>query len=301
MRPAESDDTRQTSPIDTPTVRIGDAYSDEDDAPPAPPGRATRGPLLWLPLVIFVALLVAGGIVGRFVVPSAAPPPAAAPTTPAPPGVPAGGPPSPSVTPSLPDLATAPPRPADALAGWATRVGGLTQIPVVAVEAYGYAQMLIQQNSPGCHLGWTTLAGIGKVESGLDASGGVQLGTNGRATPPILGPLLDGHDGRALVVDTDGGGYDGDAMFDRTMGPLHLLPSVWAAYRIDADADGILDPDDIDDASATLARYLCGASDDLAQLTGWKAALARYHAGDQYEASVFRAADSYGQLTRSVG
>ena len=94
---------------------------------------------LWLPLVVFVALLVAGAAVGRFVVPRPAPDPGAAPS--------AGD----GVTPptsdddgpgdGLPPLPTPPARPADALADWAGRVAAAIGVPEVAIQAYGYAQL----------------------------------------------------------------------------------------------------------------------------------------------------------------
>ncbi len=301
MRPADRDDTRETTGFDRPTVRIGDLYREEDD--PTPPIRShRRGPGLWLPLATFVMLLLAAAIVGRFVVPGmggqaqAGPAPSVSSAPTGPPG------PTAAISPTLPsDLPTPPPRAADALAGWAGKVAAATDIPVVAAEAYGYAQLMLQRTAPACHVGWTTLAGIGKVDSDHGQAGGAVLGANGRSTPPVLGPPLDGKGGRPLVADTDAGGYDTDATYDRAMGPMALLPSVWTLYRIDADGDGILDPYDIDDSSAALARYLCSGNDDLNTLTGWKAALGRYHAGTQYETVVFQAADSYGQRTRSIG
>ena len=38
-------------------------------------------------------------------------------------------------------------------------------IPVTALEAYAYAARVAEVENPECHLGWTTLAGIGQVES----------------------------------------------------------------------------------------------------------------------------------------
>lgn len=291
---------RQAADVEAVTVRIGGGYTDDDDLAPLVRGRRRSGFALWLPLVIFAALLVGAGVVAQFVVPrveSGAT--GTAPTRSTAAAIVPVQPPT-AVTPSLPDLPTPPPRPADALSGWAGRVASVTDVPLVAAQAYGYAQLLLQREKPGCHLGWTTLAGIGKVESDHGRAGAL-LGANGRSTPPINGPALDGKDGRALVKDTDGGAYDNDPVYDHEMGPMHLLPLVWGVYKIDADGDGILDPYDIDDASATLARYLCSANQDLNTLPGWTAALAQYHPGDTYENAVFRAADSYGQLTRSIG
>ena len=95
----------------------------------------------------------------------------------------------------------------------------------------------------------------------------------------MVGPLLDGKGGRALVRDTDAGAYDGDATYDRAIGPLLLMPSVWNAYAADADADGVLDPYDIDDAALAVGRMLCTGAEDLNRLPGWTAAVGRLHAG----------------------
>jgi hypothetical protein len=294
MRSADPDDTRPTTDLDTPTVRIGDRYEEEVVSEPQ-----VRGARFWLPLVIFVVLLTGVALVGVIGFPThssqLAVPTGSSTTTSTAPG------PSAEPPPSLPNLPTPPPRAADALVGWATKVNTVTDIPVVAAEAYGYAQLLAQNATPACHLGWTTLAAIGSVESDHGRAGGAVLDASGRSTPPINGPSLDGKDGRPLVPDTDGGAYDGDPNFDRAMGPLHLLPSMWVQYRIDADGDGILDPYDIDDASAALARLLCASGKDLSTRTGFAAALATYHPGDTYESTVFAAADSYGQRTSRIG
>ena len=41
------------------------------------------------------------------------------------------------------------------------------------------------------------------------------------------------------------------------VGPMQFLPSTWAAYSTDGDADGIVQVDDPADATATAVRYLC--------------------------------------------
>ncbi len=84
------------------------------------------------------------------------------------------------------------------------------------------------------------------------------------------------------------------------MGPLRIMPGLWRLHAIDADGDAILDPYDIDDAALALARLLCSGDDDLSVLTGWRAGLARYHAGASYRASVFQVADDYGRRTRTI-
>jgi hypothetical protein len=275
---------------------------DPADVEDRPVGAHRRGPGLWLPIVIFVVLLAVAAVVGRIIVPAGGPEAGAPPPTPAGSGT---ATPPPSVTsplPGIPPLPTPPPRPADALEGWAQRIGNMINVPEVAVEAYGYAQLMLQQTDPQCRLTWTTLAGIAQVESTHGQTGGAVLGPGGRSSPPIAGPLLDGRNGRPLVRDTDAGAFDGDATYDRTMGPMRLVPTVWRAQAIDADADGILDPYDIDDASLAMARLLCSGTEDLSKLAGWTAAVERFRntpAG--YARSVFREADNYGQLTRNVG
>ncbi|HEX6873854.1 MAG TPA: murein transglycosylase [Micromonosporaceae bacterium] len=266
----------------------------------APDGlvRHRRGRGIWLPVAVFVALLLAGAAVGRYVIPGKGPnggstPPGQALTQP-----PAEA--SASTGPTLPALPTPPARPADQLAPWAQKVSTAVDIPVVAVQAYGYAQLALAQTDPSCHLRWTTLAGIGQVESKHGQVDGAVLLPGGRSEPAIIGPVLDGKSGRALVRDTDAGAFDGNPEYDRSMGPLRLLPSAWRSYAIDADADGVIDPYDLDDAALSLGRLLCSGDEDLDQAKGWNAALARYRAGTGYARSVFEAADGYGQGSRGV-
>ena len=248
---------------------------------------------------MFVALLVAGAVAGSLIVPGAGPDPGSVrqvtegrPTLTQPAAV--------QPTPTGPTLPTPPVREADRLAPWAGRIGAAVNVAPVAIQAYGYAQLTVAAADPSCHLGWTTLAAIGEVESTHGQLGGAMLQSSGRSAPLIVGPVLDGKNGRALVKDTDAGAFDGDTTYDRAMGPLALTPTVWRRYGIDADGDGILDPYDIDDASLALARLLCSGAEDLSQRAGWDAAVARHHAGGAYAKSVFTAADSYGQRTKDM-
>jgi hypothetical protein len=286
MGPEEADDVRQTSDLAAPTTPIEGIQ------------RRRRG--IWLPLILF-AVLIAGGIyVGLGVIPQPAPQSGGTPHTRSPSAGPTLRPtgPTPTSTLVVPD---APVRPADALAAWASQISPAVNIPVTAVEAYGYAQLQMQQTDPQCHLGWTTLAGIGEVESKHGQAGGAVLQPNGRSQPVIRGPALDGNGGRALVRDTDGGAFDGDEHFDREMGPMHLLPTHWRRFGADADKDQLLDPYDIDDATMAMASLLCSGTDDLSTRTGWNAAIGLFRSGTTYATKVFQAADSYGQRTRNIG
>jgi hypothetical protein len=276
--------------------------------PPAEPAMAAerrRRRSLVAGLVVSLTLLVLAAVVGvvvgvvsvpRGVAPVADPSPRTAQPTPA---LPSSAPAVPSGSP-LPTPPTPPTRPADQLGPWAARISAQIGVPPVAIQAYGYAAEAMRTGDPQCHLGWTTLAGVGQVESSHGQSSGAVLEVSGRSTPVVIGPALDGRGGRALVHDTDAGAFDGDSTYDRAMGPMHLLPAEWRRYSVDADADAIADPYDIDDATLALARLLCAGPEDLSQLSGWNAAIARHHPGTAYATSVFAVADNYGRQTLNI-
>jgi hypothetical protein len=158
--------------------------------------------------------------------------------------------------------------------------GGLTSsgIPTRVQAAYVAAAARAATTMPTCHIGWSVLAGIGRVESDHGRFGGAVIGTDGKVRPGIHGIRLDGSGGTAAIRDTDGGVLDGDRMWDRAVGPMQFLPGTWRAYAVDGDGDGVADPQDVDDAAATAARYLCGGGDDLSTVTGrWKAAFRYNH------------------------
>jgi membrane-bound lytic murein transglycosylase B len=158
-------------------------------------------------------------------------------------------------------------RPADALATWAERVSQATAMPLVAAQAYGHAQLVLAADAPQCHLGWTTLAGIGEAASRHGQAYGASLGADGRSSRPSIGSQLD-EAGRPRP-DTDTGRLDGDPTADRPVGPMQLLPAQWNRYASDGDLDGVSDPYDIDDASLATARLLCDSGADLSQPEQW--------------------------------
>lgn len=260
---------------------------------------------LGLTSVMAVAVLGAVGTVGGYLVPrmaseNAVKRPASAqpvPTTStAPPGgVPGGvamptGSPSPTPTGSPADAATGP----AALSKWAEAMSQRVGVSTVAMQAYGYAELVTTKNEPGCHLHWPTLAGIGKIESNHGTHGSSTLSTSGLASPPIYGPALDGTDDNKLIRDTDHGSVDGDPVYDRAVGPMQFLPGTWSRWGTDGDGDAAANPQDINDAALSAARYLCADGNDLGTGEGWWGAIHSYNNLDKYATDVYAAADAYG-------
>lgn len=184
-------------------------------------------------------------------------------------------------------------RPADQLHEWAAERAPALGIPVTALEAYAYAARVAEVENPKCNLGWTTLAGIGQVESHHGTYRGATIAPNGDVTPPIRGVRLDGTGGNEHILDTDKGELDGDRNLDRAMGPMQFIPETWNLYGVDANNDGVISPDNIDDAALTAAGYLCWRGKDLSTARGWMDALHAYNHSDQYARSVRDWATAY--------
>ncbi|KAA2255660.1 lytic transglycosylase domain-containing protein [Solihabitans fulvus] len=166
-------------------------------------------------------------------------------------------------------------------------------IPGVVLDAYLKAQDRLAATMPGCHLSWSLLAGIGRIESG-HARGGL-VDVNGTTLSPILGPVLNGGPGMAAIPDTDGGRYDGDSTWDRAVGPMQFIPSTWAGYtdRIQAHNGGVPNPHNVYDAAQAAAYYLCSAGGDLSNPVERAKAVFRYNHSDEYVSTVLIWADAY--------
>lgn len=168
---------------------------------------------------------------------------------------------------------------------WVAEVSGRTGIPEPAVRAYADATL----GAPdACHLGWTTLAAIGDIESQHGTIGGRTVSADGRPSPPVLGPALDGHgDVARIAVSRTGRRWHGDRRWEHAVGPMQFLPGTWTTWARDGDGDGVSDPQDLDDAAAAAAAYLCAGGDDLRTGPGWRAAVFSYNHSRTYVDEVY--------------
>ncbi|MEO7262458.1 MAG: hypothetical protein ABI047_14570 [Jatrophihabitantaceae bacterium] len=168
--------------------------------------------------------------------------------------------------------------------GPAGAVGALG-IPVMVLRAYHLAADRLKVEQPSCKLPWWLLAGIGRTESGHAESG--RLITDGTTRGRILGPRLNGGIvGDAIITDTDHGKHDGDTVYDRAVGPMQFIPTTWAHWGADGNADAKSDPNNIFDATLAAGRYLCADGRDLATAAGLRAAVLSYNHSAPYLATV---------------
>jgi len=175
--------------------------------------------------------------------------------------------------------------------GWVERTASATGLPPPAIRAYATASLRLSVDQPSCGLGWSTLAGIGEVESEHGTVGGRTLLADGHPSQPIIGPALDGQ-GPVARIRATGAGTElhRDPTWDHAVGPLQFLPSTWAQWRSDGDGDGVADPQDLDDAAYAAARYLCAGGGDLTKGPDWAAAVFSYNHAASYVEAVYAAA-----------
>lgn len=210
--------------------------------------------------------------------------------------------------PPLPDAPDAPPPITMALSDqpitfanqvdelWLDDVSAATGIPRRALVAYAGAAVSAAASKPQCGITWATIAAIGAVESRHGTVFGGEIGASGDVTEPIVGPALDGVEFDA-IADSDGGVLDGDTEWDRAVGPMQLIPQSWANWHVDANGDGVENPQNIDDAAVATANYLCRAGHDTTTVDGWRATIRTYNGADSYLLLVIGAAQRYAEAT----
>lgn len=165
-------------------------------------------------------------------------------------------------------------------------------IPGINFDAYRNAERIMAEENPGCGMYWTLLAGIGRVESG-HANGG-KADAKGDLFEPVIGLPLNGSlPGQATITDTDGGALDGDAVYDRAVGPMQFIPTTWNQYAGDGNGDGVSDPQNLYDSTLTTARYLCDGGLDMRNLGHASKAIHRYNNSMAYVANVFAWSAAY--------
>jgi hypothetical protein len=164
-------------------------------------------------------------------------------------------------------------------------------IPGAVLDAYQFAERTLVATRPGCHLSWSVLAGIGRIESNHASDGRVDA--FGNTLGSILGPRLDGSPGVAAIPDTDHGQLDGDLVWDRAVGPMQFIPSSWRTYGVDGNGDGVANPNNIYDSTIASGLYLCAGGSDLSNQAQLQAAVFRYDHSATYVDIVLRWAQAY--------
>ena len=146
-------------------------------------------------------------------------------------------------------------------------------------------------------LPWTVLAGISRVESNHGLYGGASIDAAGVVSPPIIGIALDGTGGTARILDSDGGRWDQDLVFDRAVGPFQFIPSSWRIFGGDGNGDGIADPHNLYDAVPAMRRHLSPEG----RVTDVRAAIFSYNHSDAYVDEVLQWARRYTAPPTTVG
>lgn len=171
-----------------------------------------------------------------------------------------------------------------------SRVTG-ADFTLVALDAYWRAAA----SQADCGISWWALAAVSRVEGRHGQFRGSRVAGDGQVAPPIVGIPLDGRRGTRLIPDSDDGALDGDLIYDRAVGPMQFIPTTWARWAADGDGDGDADPQNLYDAAAAAAAYLCRGR-DLRTEEGLRAAFFSYNRSDSYVDTVLAHAEACRQL-----
>lgn len=184
--------------------------------------------------------------------------------------------------------------------------GQVPGIDPVLLDAYGTAAGNLEELHPGCTgMTWQILAGIGREES--DHAAASTISDTGDTDPPIIGPTLDGTgagNNWTPHYDTDNGRWDDNTTYDAAVGVTQLLPKWWAEHGVDGNDDGVADPHNVYDATASTTVELCTSHPDnrvdFSDETELRAALHRYNPWDVYVDNVMSNIAEYEALDHPV-
>lgn len=163
----------------------------------------------------------------------------------------------------------------------------------MALDAYHRAASTIALFEPSCGVRWWAIAGISRVEGHHGTYGGAELDIYGNPSRPIVGIALDGSNATSVIGDSDGGALDGDAAYDRAVGPMQFIPQTWSRFAADGNQDGMATPFNLYDATLAAARYLCTASHGLDGDAGLRTAYFSYNHSVAYVDRVLSFARGY--------
>jgi membrane-bound lytic murein transglycosylase B len=167
------------------------------------------------------------------------------------------------------------------------------EFPLVALDAYYRAAGTLAGERPTCGVEWWGIAGISRIEGRHGTYGGARLLPNGDTSRPIIGIQLNGQNETAVVADTDDGVLDGDASYDRAVGPMQFIPQTWRRFEGDGNEDGTASPFNLFDATLAAANYLCTASGGLDADPGLRSAYFSYNHSVRYVDAVLAYARRY--------
>jgi membrane-bound lytic murein transglycosylase B len=166
----------------------------------------------------------------------------------------------------------------------------------VVLDAYYKAAKALNVEKPSCRIRWTLIAAIGRTESRHGTYDDAVVDADGNESKPIYGVSLDGSSGTALVADTDAGEIDGDPNGDRAVGPTQFIPGTWKRFARDGNGDGKADPQNMYDAAATAAAYLCYFGPGLDTDEGLRGAVIHYNVDQAYVDIVATRAKGYDEF-----
>ena len=176
---------------------------------------------------------------------------------------------------------------------WSHKRSGPYDIPETALRAYAYAAWAVAKQK-NCNLGWPTLAALGESLSNHGRANDSQLGDDGTTTVPLRGLNLFDPAHPQEVADTDAGLFDGDPTKDIPIGPLQIMPSRWEQFNAAVEPDAKPNPDNINDASLTLAGFLCSVGDPSTP-DGWANGVQQINANPEFVKHVHAIAKKYSR------